>query len=240
MRYYYTGGFGDVTPGQIGGSAQGEAAGAMQIIGAKTVGGKIAGAGEMMMASAPFAGPFAGFVMIGGAVVMIAGKIIEFVGWGDGCGQNCILTSDWANQAETLLRQNIDAYFSSPIRNQSTQDAALGGFDAIWGQLANACGNTKLGGAGIRCTGDRERGACHFKQTGESPWPGGPKLGECWNWFAAYRDPIANDPDVVPDSMIDTSSVGAAVDSLFGGSLSSSSAVPLLLVAGLVALAVMA
>ncbi|MFI5115046.1 MAG: hypothetical protein ACHP7J_07870, partial [Terriglobales bacterium] len=103
-----------------------------------------------------------------------------------------------------------------------------------------ACGQSNLGGAGQRCTGDRERGACKWKQTGESPWPGGPKLGECWNWFSAYRDPIANDTGVVPDSAIDTSSVTAAVDSLLGGSWSSSSAIPILLVAGLVALAVKA
>jgi hypothetical protein len=193
----------------------------------------------MIMSSAPFAGVGAPAVLIVGAVVSIAGQIISFVGWGDGCGQNCVLTTDWANKAEVLLRQNIDAYFSSPVRNTSTQQAALGGFDAIWAQLAKACGQSSLGGAGIRCTGDRERGACKWKQTGESPWPGGPKLGECWNWFSAYRDPIANDVGVVPDSMIDTSSVGAAVDSIFGTSSSSaSSLMPLLLIGGLIALGV--
>jgi hypothetical protein len=243
MNYYFTRGFGDdssddgITTSQAVGAGQGEAAGLLQVLGSKTVGGKIAGGGTMIMSAAPFAGPAAPIVAIVGAVVTVAGKIIQFVGWGDGCGQNCIITSDWANKAEALLRQNIDAYFSSPLRNQSTQAAALGGFDAIWAQLATACGNPNLGGAGQRCTGDRERGACKWKQTGESPWPGGPKLGECWNWFSAYRDPIANDTGVVPDSVIDTSSVGAAVDSIFGGS--SSSMVPILLVAALVGLAVM-
>lgn len=239
MGYYLTRGLGeDITAGQAAGAGQGAASGALQVIGSKTVGGKISGAGTMILSSAPFAGIGAPIVAIVGTVVIVAGKIIEFVGWGDGCGHNCVLTSEWANKAEDLLKQNINAYFSSAVRNKSTQDAALGGFDAIWAQLATACGQKQLGGAGIRCTGDREQGACKWKQTGESPWPGGPKLGECWNWFSAYRDPIANDTGVVPDSVIDMGSVGAAVDSIFGGS-GSSSTVPLLLVAALVAVAVL-
>jgi hypothetical protein len=236
MGYYYTGGLGS---GEAA-AGQGAAAGAIQIATSPTVGGKISGAGGMILSAAPFAGPAAPIVAIAGAVVTVAGQIIAMVGWGDGCGKNCILTSDWANKAEALLKQNIDAYFSSSVRNVSTQQTALAGFDAIWNQLATACGQANLGGAGQRCTGDRERGACKWKQTGESPWPGGPAIGDCWNWFSAYRDPIANDTGVVPDSAIDTSSIGAAVDSiesLFGGS--SSSTVPLLLVAGLVALAVL-
>jgi hypothetical protein len=226
----------DLSAGQISGAGQGAAAGALQIIGSNTVGGKISGAGTMIMSVAPFV-PIAGpAVMIVGAVVTVAGKIIQFVGWGDGCGQNCILASNWANQAEDLLKANINAYFSSPVRNASTQQAALGGFDAIWAQLAKACGQASLGTAGKNCTGDRQAGACKWKQTGQSPWPGGPALGECWNWFSAYRDPIANDTGVVPDSMIDTSSVGAAVSSIFGTSAtgSSSSLLPLLLIGGLI------
>lgn len=229
----YTG-FGDVSAAQTAGAGQGAASGALQILGSKTVGGKIAGGGTMIMSAAPFAGVAAPVVLIVGAVVTVAGKIIEFVGWGDGCGENCILTTKWANEAEGLLRQNIDAYFSSPVRNESTRQAALGGFDAIWAQLAKACGQSSLGGAGIRCTGDRERGACKWKQTGESPWPGGPVKGECWNWFLAYRDPIANDVDVVPDSMIDMGTIGSAVDSIFGTSGASSSILPLLLIGGLI------
>ena len=35
---------------------------------------------------------------------------------------------------------------------------------------------------------DRKQGACHYQVN-----------GQCWNWFIGYRDPIANDPAVVPD-----------------------------------------
>jgi hypothetical protein len=63
-------------------------------------------------------------------------------------------------------------------------------------------------------------------------------MGECWNWFNGYRDPIANDPNVVADAVAPSvSGTVATLESDLG--ISSSSAVPLLLVAGLVALAVL-
>lgn len=222
-----------VTTAQGTQAGAGAASGALEIFSAPTVGGKIAGGGMMVLSAAPFAGPAAPIVAIVGTVIVVAGRIISYVGWGDGCGKTCILTSGWANDAEALLRQNIEAYFASPVRNKATQDAALGGFDAIWGQLAAACGEQK----DTNCTGDRQAGACKWKQTGNSPWPGGPSTGECWNWFAAYRDPIAHDVGVVPDSMIDMGSVSAAVDSVFGGA-SGMNLLPLLLIGGLVILAV--
>jgi hypothetical protein len=243
MGYVLTrGGLGDVSTQQITASGQGAASGALAIATAPTVGGKVSGAGTLILSSAPFAGPAAPIVAIAGAVVTIAGQIMSFVGLGDGCGQSCILTSDWANKAEVLLRQNITAYFNSPVRNQSTQTAALAGFDAIWNQLETACSSANLGAAGQNCIGDRQAGACKWKQTGTSPWPGGPAIGQCWNWFSAYRDPIAHDPNVVPDSSISLGSAASSADSslasLFSASGDSQSLVPLLVIGGLVALGV--
>ncbi len=188
-------GLGATTAQEIGAGA-GAAAGVAQIIMSSTVGGKVSGAGSVILSSAPLAGPYAPAVAIAGAVVMAAGQIMTFLHIGDGCGQSCILTSEWADKAETLLRANIDAYFSSTVRLTTSRDEALRGFDMIWGQLAQACGQVHSA-AGVNCTGDRQAGACHYHQTGESPWPGGPKLGECWNWFAAYRDPIAHDTQAI-------------------------------------------
>jgi hypothetical protein len=31
--------------------------------------------------------------------------------------------------------------------------------------------------------------------------PGEPVIGACWNWHNGYRDPIANDPNVVDDTL---------------------------------------
>lgn len=236
MRAYGYG-MGDVSATQAASSGTGIASGVSQIVSSSTVGGKISGAGTMIMSAAPFAGPAAPIVAIVGAVVTVAGQIIKFVGWGDGCGQTCIATTTYANNAEALLRKNIDAYFSSAVRNTSTQVAALAGFDSIWNQLATACGAADMGDAGKACTSDRNKGACHWKQTGDSPWPGGPKIGECWNWFAAYRDPIANDTGVVPDSAIDMGTVSSSSSSTTSTD-SSSTWLAVAAIAGLVALGV--
>jgi len=155
-----------------------------------------------------------------------------------GCGQACIATSQWANEAEPLLRQNIDTYFRLPVRTRTDQQSALRMFDAIWAGLVERCSQPGLSTAGRNCIADRQQGACKWKQTGESPWPGGPDLGQCWNWFAAYRDPIANDTDVVSEEQAVLSSAGEFV-SQAGDTLKAN---PLLALAaaGLIAWAVLA
>jgi hypothetical protein len=68
-------------------------------------------------------------------------------------------------------------------------------------------------------------------------FPGEPQPGACWNWFSGYRDPIANDPDVVSDENAAVSSVSSAagsVSSALSSVTSSSLFIPGLVVAGLV------
>jgi hypothetical protein len=193
----------------------------------------------MILSAAPFAGPAAPIVAIVGTVVVVAGQIMALIGLGDGCGQTCVETSQWADQAGAQLDQLMAAYFSSPVRNQSTQTAALAAFDAIWAKLQQLCGQAGTGQAGVNCIADRQRGACKW-QALPPAWPGEPATGSCWNWFNAYRDPIANDTEVVPDSSIDmssaASSVSGSIESLFGGS--GSSVVPILLIGALLVWAV--
>lgn len=113
-----------------------------------------------------------------------------------GCGQSCIVTSQWANEAEPLLRQNIQQYFSLPNRTTADQQSALNVFDAVWAGLVERCSQPGLSTAGENCIKDRQAGACKWKQTADSPLlsiPGQPQPGECWNWFSGYRDPIARD-----------------------------------------------
>lgn len=169
--------------------------------GASVASGAAIAAGLIPAAAVPFIGP---------AIAGIALGIQAIIN--SGCGQSCVITSNWANEAEDLLRQNIDAYFKLPSpRYASAQQVALANFDKVWNYLYQECSNPQLSTAGQNCINDRKAGACKWKQSGESPWPGGPTLGQCWNWFAAYRDPIANDP-VQPDPT-PTSEVGAAVAS---------------------------
>ena len=167
-----------------------------------------AGGSGLILGMAPaLAVPIIGAAIAG--ITILATVLIK----NSGCGQTCIETSGWANQAEPVLRQNIAAYFNEPApRSQSQQNAALANFDAIWARLTSMCGDPKTGNAGVRCISDRQSGACTWKATADSPWPGGPAQGVCWNWFNAYRDPIANDPNVVADSA--SSVVSGAVSEL--------------------------
>lgn len=146
-----------------------------------------------------------------------------------GCGKTCVVTSQWANQAEDVLSQNIKAYFALPApRSRSQQNAALNNFDVIWAKLGELCGQAGLGPAGVNCIADRRAGACKWKQTADSPllaYPGQPQPGSCWNWFNGYRDPIANDTQVVEDSVLQAQALGGSISQTleqvnsFGGGL---------------------
>ena len=179
-----------------------------------------AAAGLIAGAAVPFIGPAI-------AVVAIA---VEALIANSGCGITCVETSQWANQAEPLLKQNIAAYFAQPApRSQSNQALALQTFDKVWATLTAQCSQPGTGDAGKRCISDRDSGACTWKQTATSPllsYPGEPQPGECWNWYSGYRDPIANDPDVMPDEMSSASSSSASgsfASLLTGGSSDMSS-----------------
>jgi hypothetical protein len=155
--------------------------------------------GAGLLAAAPFAGPAAPFLAVAG----IAAELLASFGVGSGCGQSCILSSQYANQAENVFRQNITTYFNLPVpRDPTAQAAALRIFDSIWTDLVAQCSVASLGTAGKTCISDRQSGACKWKATADSPWPGGPAQGACWNWFNAYRDPIAIDENVSASSVV--------------------------------------
>lgn len=156
--------------------------------------------------------------IVGAAIAAVTVGVAAILN--SGCGQTCIVTSNWANQAEQLLIQNIQGYFALPTpRSQSAQAVAVANFDNVWAYLSQQCGQSALGTAGVDCTKDRMRGACKWTQTTTSPllqYPGEPQPGACWNWFNGYRDPIANDPNVAPDSVAAPagSSTGTGITSI--------------------------
>lgn len=136
-----------------------------------------------------------------------------------GCGQACIVTSQWADQAEALLKQNIQQYFAIPApRTDLDKHSALNIFDAIWAGLMQRCSQPGLSTAGRNCIADRQSGACKWKQTADSlllQYPGEPQPGSCWDWFSGYRAPIANDPTVASTSAVGiTSAISSAASSL--------------------------
>ncbi len=194
-------------------------------VGASAASAAAAGGSAAILGMAPaLALPIIGAALVG--VTILVTELIK----NSGCGQTCIQTSQWANQAADALQKNSDAYFALPVpRPLEAQLVALQNFDAIWAQLSQMCGDPQWGDAGKRCISDRQRGACTWKQNRSGGHPGEPAIGECWNWFNGYRDPIANDPNV-------GSSAAGALDSVFGNG-SGGSLLPLLAIGGLLAVA---
>lgn len=191
----------DSSSSQQAGQVASIGGGALNIVGAAMSGAPTStkietSIGAALLTAAPYAGPAAPFLAVAG----LASDLLAMLGVGSGCGQSCVLSSKYADQASQILQQNFDTYFSLPIpRDPVAQAAALRIFDAIWADLQQACSNPALGTAGRKCISDRQAGACTWKQTAEgaASHPGlVPAAGACWNWFNGYRDAIANDPDV--------------------------------------------
>jgi hypothetical protein len=121
-----------------------------------------------------------------------------------------VLSTQYANQAEALLQQNIAAYFAiAAPRPLSAQTAALANFQTIWNDFVQQCQNPALGSQGQTAISERQAGSCAWKQPASSvpPW-GTPPAGACWNWWNGYHDSIASDTNVYDDSA--SSAVSAA------------------------------
>lgn len=150
---------------------------------AAAAGTAVSAAASAGLISASAAGPI-------GAAIAGIGLAISALIANSGCGPTCVLATNIVNQLEPKLEQNRDAYLSASPRTASMQAAALANFDSAWAWLtsAQACGSPELGDAGKRCISDRARGGK-------------------WDWFAYYRDPIADDPGVVSDSGLNVASL---------------------------------
>ncbi len=96
-------------------------------------------------------------------------------------GKQKVATTEIVNDLEPMMRRNVEAYLEGP-RTRSSQALALKNFDDAWAWLTStaACGNPEYGNPGRACISDRS--------------PGGK-----WDWFSYYRDPIAQDTNVVDD-----------------------------------------
>lgn len=158
---------------------------------------------------------------VGGPVgAAVAGLVALGVGIANlfgGCGQSCVVATQIDNRFGDLLAQNFNTYMASPVHYRSLQLAALNNFDTLWNGFQQMCSN-----AGVlqKCVADRQAGACHYRSPagawvsdGSGGWKFDGAVGPpCWNWFTGMRDPIANDPAVVPDPS-PVSSVSAAAGS---------------------------
>lgn len=185
---------------------------------------------------------------VGAAIAGIAAIGVAVANLFSGCGQTCVEATNIANQAGALIDQAYTHYMSSPVHYQSMQTAYLNLFDGTWAAMVKACSDPNLGAAGQRCISDRQRGSCAY-QVAPFGWQQDPTTGKwtwieagangsgtvCWNSFVGRRDPVANDPTVVPDpagAIVDshTGAVTGIQPSIFGGS--GPSVMPLLLIGG--------
>ena len=184
-----------------------------------TGGQEIAASGGVLLSAAPFAGPAAPFLAIAGGIAEFLGAM----GVGSGCGSTCVLSTQYANQAEALLQQNIAAYFAIPSpRPLSAQKAALANFNTVWNDFVQQCHNPALGSQGQTAISERQAGSCAWKQPAASvpPW-GVPPAGACWNWDAGYRAPIASDQTYDDSASAAVSNAAASVSSAVSGGASS-------------------
>ena len=126
------------------------------------------------------------------ATSLLVGPIKKLI---SGCGPSCVMASGYAQDSQTVLYDNLKKYMALPKpRAASVQAAFLNNFDTLWNHFETQC--AAVGGTpGANCIGDRQSGACKYQAN-----------GACWNWFVGFRDPIANDVDVVADSAATTAS----------------------------------
>jgi len=167
---------------------------------------------------------------IGAAVVGVIALGIAISKLFSGCGNTCVEATSIVNQAGPILLQNLQAYLSASVRTASLQAAALNNFTTTWNAIVAACGNPSLGTAGQNCISQRQQGACAY-HTSPGGWqqtngvwtyvyPGANGSGTaCWNFFVGYHDPIANDPDVQPDTAAYVSSSSTSSSGISSGVL---------------------
>lgn len=91
-------------------------------------------------------------------------------------GKQKVAATNIVNDAERLLKQNLDNYLAVPPekRTKQLQAQALQNFEIAWQGVLQGCNDPSLGDAGRRCIDER-------------------KQGGKFDWFAAYQTPIASD-----------------------------------------------
>jgi hypothetical protein len=143
----------------------------------------VATAGTAATSLLPAAGAAAAVPVVGAAVagVILALSLI----FGRKGPQQKIASTRIVDELEPQLQANVAAYLAEPTA--ANQAAALQNFDAAWAYLVSesACGSDSLGNPGKACISDRQRGGK-------------------WDWFAMYRDPIANTPPADGGSIINS------------------------------------
>jgi hypothetical protein len=169
------------TPTLTQGITSGAYSGAMLGVStAESTGSKVAGGiAAGMMTTAGILAAVPGGQIPAAVIAGIAALVGPIANQFKGCGQTCIVTSQFANQVQDAAEQVNTTYWASPVRTVSVQKAALDAMNQLWQWLVAHC--QSVGGqGGAQCVADRQRGGKY-------------------DFFSHYIDPIANDAAVVPD-----------------------------------------
>jgi hypothetical protein len=162
---------------------------------------------------------------IGAAIAAVIAVGVLLVKVFQGCGATCVQATQYANQVEAALQQNLQAYISSPTRTVAMQSAAVNNYNTAIAALEQACGQAALGSAGVNCIDERvNASSCQWKASpggwsGDCPgtYQGYGASGSgntCVNWVVLYLDPIQNDPCVQADSVL--LGTGGTSSTIFG------------------------
>lgn len=171
-----------------------------------SAGGSVAAAG--LFSSAGFAMSSLAVPLIGAA---IAGVTLAIGLWLNRLGpKQKVATTKIVNEAEPLLKQNLDAWNASS-KTPEEQAQAIANFQNIWSAVVQACSVDQYGSPGHACIEDRMPQGQQI-QAGGNTYTGNGK----WNWFGYYLDPIQNDPNVR------SASIGSSASSLLSSFTSGS------------------
>jgi hypothetical protein len=158
---------------------------------------------------------------IPGAIVAAAGALVSLIGGLFKPNLSNIEATHIVDQIQAqYLQPNLDGWraLAPEHKTVSAQAASLALVDYAFGKVQQGCSNPALGSSGQRCISER------LVRGGTAPWCPNPGHTGC-DWYALFRDPIANDPNVIPDpvpsstSATSGGSVSGTVDSI-GSSVS--------------------
>lgn len=136
------------------------------------------------------------------AITALSGKIAHLI---TGCGQVCINDTNVVNQADQLVQQIAGQYWNTPTRTKSFQQWTLQQLDAIFAQVQQNVGLQKSATERLTRGGGAPWCAANNLAIGVNdvvPRNAQNPLGRCGGWLDGTYDPIAQDPDVVPDASV--------------------------------------
>lgn len=165
-------------------------------------------------------------LQLAGAVTAAAGALTSLIGGLFKPDVTKIEATKIVDQIEGQVLKPTLATWQTLPQSQKTvsmQAHYLNIVDQALNAVQQGCSNPALGTAGQNCISER------LIKGGSAPWC---PTGTGCDWISLYRDPIANDPNVIPDPTI-ADQAGDTISGVLSSSGPGGIPMPLLLGAGL-------